>query len=264
MKDSPDEPVTIDCYDYPQYWDLAFRDETQGEADFIEAAANKYCDFPVTRLLEPGCGGGRLVLEMARRGYDISGFDLSHAATQYLRSRLEEHGLTANVFNADMTDYTHQPLVDIAFNTVNTFRHLLTEKAARQHLESIASSLRNGGLYILGFHLLPPDADEEDSESWDTIEGDTTVNMSLVVESCDRRTRLETIRFNLKAVTSSDVIEIETVYTLRIYQAFQLQQLVESVPEFEHVDTFDFWYDIDDPLELNDDLGDTVVVLRKL
>ena len=263
MTDSPDEPDTVDCYDYPQYWDLAFRDETQGEADFIDAAAAEYCDFPVTRLLEPGCGGGRLVLEMARRGYDVSGFDLSKSATEYLKDRLQEHGLTANVFNADMTNYVHCPSVDVAFNTVNTFRHLLTEEAARQHLKSIAASLRNGGLYILGLHLLPPDANEEDSESWDATEGDTTVNMSLEVRSCDRRTRLETIRFNLKADSVADVIEIETVYTLRIYQAFQLKQLLESVPEFEHVHTFDFWYDIADPLELNDDLGDTVVVLRK-
>jgi len=263
MTDKPDDPNAVDCYDYPQYWDLAFRDETEGEADFIEAAAEKYCDFPVTRLLEPGCGGGRLVFEMARRGYDASGFDLTQSATDYLLSRLEDHGLTANVFNADMTDYVHQPPVDIAFNTVNTFRHLLTEEAARQHLKSIAASLRPGGLYIVGLHLLPPDADEEDSESWDAVDGDTVVHTTLEVQTFDRRSRLETILFKLRAETPNENVELQTVYTLRIYQAFQLQELLESVPEFEHVDTFDFWYDITDPLELNDDLGDTVVVLRR-
>jgi hypothetical protein len=49
-----------DCYDYPQYWDLAFRSETRLEADFIEAAGEKYGDGTIRRLLEPGCGGGRL------------------------------------------------------------------------------------------------------------------------------------------------------------------------------------------------------------
>jgi hypothetical protein len=29
-------------YDYPQYYDLAFRSETRAEADFIEAACRKY------------------------------------------------------------------------------------------------------------------------------------------------------------------------------------------------------------------------------
>ncbi len=64
---------SMDCYDYPQYWDLAFRSETKLEADFIEDACEKYCNFPAKRLLEPGCGGGRLVVEMASRGYDDHG-----------------------------------------------------------------------------------------------------------------------------------------------------------------------------------------------
>lgn len=258
-----DQTDQVDCYDYPQYWDLAFRDETESEADFIEAAGKKYCDFPVKRLLEPGCGGGRLVVEMSRRGYDVSAYDLSESATAYVQTRLSEHGLSANVFNEDMTAYVHQPPVDIAFNTVNTFRHLQSEDAARQHLKAVAESLRPGGLYIVGLHLLPPDADEEDSESWDSVDGDVKVTMSLEVETFDRETRLETIRFNLDVQDGPKHIELETVYTLRIYQAFQLQQLIESVPEFEHLNTFDFWYDIEDPLVLDDELGDTVVVLRR-
>ena len=111
--------------------------------------------------------------------------------------------------------------------------------------------------------MLPPDADEEDSESWDSVDGDVKVTMSLEVETFDRETRLETIRFNLDVQDGPKHIELETVYTLRIYQAFQLQQLIESVPEFEHLNTFDFWYDIEDPLVLDDELGDTVVVLRR-
>ena len=35
--------VNADWYDYPQYYDLAFRSETVPEADFIEAACRKYC-----------------------------------------------------------------------------------------------------------------------------------------------------------------------------------------------------------------------------
>ena len=37
---------------------------------------------------------------------------------------------------------------------INTFRYLLTEQAARGHLECIAGSLRPGGIYVLGLHLM--------------------------------------------------------------------------------------------------------------
>src|SRR6516162_1625903 len=35
------------CYDYPQYYDIAFQAYTEREADFIEAACRKYCSFDV-------------------------------------------------------------------------------------------------------------------------------------------------------------------------------------------------------------------------
>ncbi|MHC4406639.1 MAG: methyltransferase domain-containing protein, partial [Planctomycetota bacterium] len=153
--------VQASWYDYPQYYDLAFRSETQPEADFIEAACRKYCPFVVRRLLEPACGTGRLVTELAARGYRVTGVDLNRQTLAYLRRRLTRRGLRATVFRADMADFHLRAPVDSAYSTFDGFRHLLSEKAAKSHLECVAESLRPGGIYILGFHLLPPDASEE-------------------------------------------------------------------------------------------------------
>lgn len=252
-----------DCYDYPQYWDLAFRDETQLEADFFEAAAAKYCEFPVRRLLEPGCGGGRLVVEMARRGYQVTALDLSEPAVRYVRRRLRRRQLTAEVLLADMTEFRCRSPVDLAFNTFNTFRHLTTEEAAVRHLESVAASLRRGGIYVLGMHLLPPDADPSCIERWSARHARTSVHMSLRVVSFDRRRRLEVIRFTMRVRDGKKDLRLRSDYPYRIYTAAQFRQLLRKVPSFELRDVFDFWYEIDKPLKLNDDLGDAVFVLQK-
>lgn len=251
------------CYDYPQYWDLAFRSETKLEADFIEDACEKYCDFPVKRLLEPGCGGGRLVVEMAARGYDVTGFDLSEPSIRYLQQRLARRKLAARVLTADMTTYVPQRKVDAAFCTFNTFRHLTTEESASQHLECIAKSLRPGGIYILGFHLLPPDADEECVERWSAKHGTTKVTMTLRVLNFNRATRLETIRFSLRVRSGSRDLKLRSDYKYRIYTAAQFQRLLHSIPQFELCDVYDFWYEIDEPLPLSNELGDAVFILRK-
>ena len=60
--------LVANCYDYPQYYDIAFQGYTQRESDFIEAACRKYCPFDARRLFEPACGTGRLVSELATRG----------------------------------------------------------------------------------------------------------------------------------------------------------------------------------------------------
>ncbi len=256
-------PTPTDCYDYPQYWDLAFRSETKLEADFIEAACEKYCEFPVKRLLEPGCGGGRLVVEMAARGYDVTGFDLSEPSIRYLRRRLARRKLDAQAIIADMTTYVPRRKADAAFCTFNTFRHLTTEDAARQHLECVAQSLRAGGIYILGFHLLPPDADEECIERWSAKHGKTKVTTTLRVLNFDRGSRLETIRFSLRVRSGKRDLKLHSDYQYRIYTAAQFQSLLHAVPQFELCDVYDFWYEIDEPLSLSNGLGDAVFVLRK-
>ena len=255
--------ATMNCYDYPQYWDLAFRSETKLEADFIEDACEKYCKFPATRLLEPGCGGGRLVVEMASRGYDITGIDLSEPSIQYLTKRLARRKLDAQAVVADMTTYMPRRKFDAAFCTFNTFRHLTTEEAARQHLECVATSLRAGGIYILGFHLLPPDADEECIERWSAKHGKTKVTMTLRVLDFSRATRLETIRFSLRVRSGRRDLKLQSDYKYRIYTAAQIQRLLYSVPQFELCDVYDFWYDIEEPLQLSNEMGDAVFILRK-
>ena len=110
-----------DCYDYPQYWDMSFRSETKLEANFIEQACSKYVASKCKRLLEPGCGGGRLVVEMAARGYDVVGLDTSAASVRYVRQRLARRSLKAETLLQDMTDFKLDQPCDAAFCSFNTF-----------------------------------------------------------------------------------------------------------------------------------------------
>jgi SAM-dependent methyltransferase len=256
-------PKNVNWYDYPKYFDLAFRSETKLEADFIEAACRKYCHFPAKRLLEPACGTGRLIAELAARGYRMSGFDLSESALQFCRRRLHRKKLDAEIFAADMADFRLTRNVDAAFNTFNSFRHLLTEDAAKSHLECVANCVRPGGLYLLGFHLLPPDASEECIERWTEREGPTQVTVTLRVLETDRRKRVETLRVSLLAREREKTLRLRDEFRFRMYTAAQFRRLLSKVPAWELCDVYDFWYEIDHPLKLDNELSDTVFVLRK-
>ncbi len=251
------------CYDHPRYWDLAFADDTDEESDFVEAAVQKYCPFPLRTILEPGCGGGRLLVAMARRGYDVVGCDSSTAAVEHCRRRLSEFPSACSVHVADMVSFRTTEPVDVACCFVNTFRHLLSEDDAVQHLNCIADSLRPGGLYLIGMHLLPPDADEEDEEGWSAEADGIRIDVHLQVTSCSRITRRETLRFELQVDDNGTPLVLHSEYPMRIYQADQFRSLLRKVPAFRLADVYDFWFDIEEPLQLSDELGDTVFVLQK-
>ncbi len=257
------KPIVGDWYDHPQFYDISLCDETPLEAAFIEAASRKYCAFPVRRLLEPACGSGRLLTEMAARGYEMTGIDLNEKALAYLRKRMARRKLAAEIYGADMADFQLLRPVDTAFCLLNSFRHLLTEEAARRHLECVAASLRPGGIYLLGLHLLPPDADYSAIERWRTRQGRTQVSTDLRVIATDIRRRIETLQVSLRVRRGENQWRFRGRFDLRLYNADQIRCLLGSVPAFVLCDVYDFWYEIDHPLELNDHISDTVFVLKR-
>ena len=255
--------LLVNWYDYPQYYDIAFQAYTQREADFIEAACRKYCRFAVRRFLEPACGSGRLITALVARGYQVTGFDLSDPALSYLRRRLTRYGLRAKTFEAEMSDFCLGRPVDAAYCTISTFRYLLTEQAARGHLRCIAASLRPGGIYVLGFRLLPLDLDKEGDRRWTDRRGETKVTVTLRVLRIDRTSRIENLMVCLLVRRRSKQIRLRHEFQVRTYTAKQFKLLLDSVPLLELCDVYDFRHDVEHPLLLNDKMGYTVFVLRR-
>lgn len=252
-------------YDHPQYFDMVFRDETAAEVRFFEQAFTRFADGPVRRVLEPGCGSGRLVAAMAGKGYELTGVDLSQPMLDYLSKRLRRRGLNAELRCEDMTRMEFERQFDAAFCTFNTFRHLTDEKSAVMHLRNVASHLRPGGLYILGFHLIPLDADPECTERWKAQHGGTTVHVTLKVIDFNRKTRRETLRVSVKAEKKSGAIErIRSEFPLRIYTPAQAKKLLANVSDlYELAGIYDFDYDIDEERVFDNDLTDALFVLKR-
>ena len=163
-----------------------------------------------------------------------------------------------------MSDFRLSRPVDAAYCTVNTFRHLLTEQAARGHLRCIAGSLRPGGIYVLGLHLLPLDVDKEDVLRWTTRRGKTKVTVTLRVLRIDLRRRLENFRVSLLVrQRGPKEVRLRHEFQIRTYTARQFRRLLDSVPSLELCDVYDFRYDIEYPLSLNDEMAYSVFVLRR-
>lgn len=162
-----------------------------------------------------------------------------------------------------MTDFRLPHRVDVATCTFDTFRHLTTESAAVAHLQCVARALRVGGIYILGLHLLPPDAAEECCERWSATRGQVKVSFTLRVMATNRRARLEQMRTVMRVRRPTGSFRLATEFPLRMYTARQFRGLVAKVPQLEWCGTFDFWYDIDEPLTLTDDNSDSVFILRR-
>jgi SAM-dependent methyltransferase len=257
------ETVQANLYDYPKYYDLAYGSDWKAEIDFLQACFQKYARRPVRRVFEPACGTGRLLFRLARAGYDTSGIDLNPKAVDFCNRRLARHGLPPAARLGDMTDFTLPRRVDAAFNAINSFRHLATERAARSHLECVAAALGKGGLYILGLHLSPTAAAPLEAESWASRRGQLSVLSRLWVVERDPRRRIERVGMTYDVYTPSRQFRIAGEATFRTYTAAQMNRLLRDVPQFEITSVHDFSYDVNRPIRIDRTTEDVVYVLRR-
>ncbi|WP_436717005.1 class I SAM-dependent methyltransferase [Roseiconus lacunae] len=258
------EELNESIYDHPKYYDLVFGADCAAETKFILGCAKRYMKKAANRFFEPACGTGRLLYHLARQGYEVDGLDLNPKAIEFCNERFRKHGFDFRAFVADMSDFRVKRKSDVAFNTINSFRHLSTEAAARGHMESMAGAVRVGGLYLLGVHLTPTEAEPSEGESWSARRGHLTVNTHMWTNSRDPKKRVERfgIRFDIHKPSGSSRINDELV--LRSYTKAQMARLIKHSGKWEVVATYDFGYDLSDPIEVDETTEDVVYVLKRV
>jgi SAM-dependent methyltransferase len=255
--------ASANLYDYPRYYDLVFGSDWKAEFDFLRGVFDTYVPLQVRRLFEPACGTGRLVFRLAQAGYEVSGLDLNPRAVAYCNRRLAKHGLPQSAFVGDMADFRLPRRIDAAFNTINSFRHLLSEEAARSHLRCVAAALRKGGVYVLGLHLTPTLGAPLDEEQWSARRGHLAITTRLETFDLDLRQRTERCRMEINVYTPTQQRRIVDELIFRTYTATQMRKLLAGVPELELIAAHDFQYRIDAPTHIAADTQDVVLILQK-
>ncbi len=249
-------------YDYPKYYDLVYGSDWKAEVDFLEYCIDAFVPHKVKRLFEPACGTGRLMFRMSKQGYRVQGLDLNEKAVDFCNQRLERHGFADRAFVGDMCDFELKKKFDVGFNTINSFRHLLSEAEAASHLQCMADNMNVGGIYVLGLHLLPLGQHECEGEYWTAQRGMLAINTRMWQIELDIKKRIETFRLEFDVYTPTDIQKIGDDVAFRTYTKPQILSLVRRSP-FEIAGVYDFAYDFENPAELNDKTEDVVLILQK-
>jgi len=255
--------VAASIYDYPKYYDLLFGSDVAAEFRFLNACFAEHAGMDVKRVFEPACGTGRLLIKLAKSGYEVAGNDLNSKAVDFCNDRLRKYGLNETVVVGDMSDFRVRKKFDASFNMINSFRHLATESQARSHLECMARALNKGGLYVLGIHLEPTSCPPMQEESWSARRGSLVVNSYMWSKGIDRKKRLEHLGLNIDVHTPTKQLRIVDHMEYRTYKHSQFLSLLNSVPGLEIAETYDFSYNIREPHVVSGMTEDVVFVLRR-
>jgi SAM-dependent methyltransferase len=128
------------------YQPVLTHERTVREVDFIE----KTLALPKgAKILDLCCGHGRHLIELACRGYEMTGLDLTSVFLDVAREEADRRGLNVRLELRDMRDIRFVNEFDAVINVFTAFGYLESDEEDQKVLEAVARALKSGGLFLM-------------------------------------------------------------------------------------------------------------------
>ncbi len=133
--------------DYGQKYDNeCFTQGTIGECDFIE---NELRFDKSLKILDVGCGTGRHSIELTKRGYTVTGIDLSESQLARAREKAEINQLQIDFLQCDARNLPFDHEFDVAIMLCEGgFPLMETDEMNFEILKNVAKSIKSHGRFI--------------------------------------------------------------------------------------------------------------------
>ncbi len=175
---------------------------------------------PQAHILDLCCGVGRHSLELARRGFNVTGVDRT---TEYLKQASEkatEEDLDIEFIQDDMRTFCRTDSFDVTLNLFTSFGFFEDKSEDRKVVLNVYRSLRNNGVFILdmsGKEILARTFQERD---WNEADG--------VLWLWERKLSQDWSWMENRWIMFKDNRRYENKLGHRLYSAAELKMLLES------------------------------------
>lgn len=214
---------------YLALYDAFLSERTPHEIDQLESLLHLR---PPHRVLDLPCGQGRHSIELARRGYDVTGVDLSEAMLAVARERAIAASVRVRFLAGDMREPLPGQHFDLVLNLFTSLGYFAEEADDARVAAAAAAMLAPGGRFVLevinGERLMTNFQERE----WFTV-GDVSV---LEQRTLDRRTR----RMTVERTVNRNGDDETNRHVIRLYGRQEITTLLEMAG-FRTIDLFGDW-----------------------
>jgi 2-polyprenyl-3-methyl-5-hydroxy-6-metoxy-1,4-benzoquinol methylase len=129
-----------------KYDNESFAQGTIGECDFIEKEINHN---KTLKIIDIGCGTGRHSIELSKRGYSMTGIDLSESLLEKAREKSNQNSLNVDFQRHDARNLPFEKQFDIAIMMCEGgFPLMETDEMNYEILKNVSKSLKENAKFI--------------------------------------------------------------------------------------------------------------------
>lgn len=123
------------------------------------------------RVIDVCCGSGHVTKELVRRGYRVTGIDISAGLIEIARQQMPDVDWRV----ADARSFTVTERYAAALSTFDSLNHILELSGLESVFASVYRALRPGGLFVFDMNL--QEAFRADLRGWAVDAGDESVSL---------------------------------------------------------------------------------------
>ncbi len=217
---------------YAQYYDDMYKNKSyEEETDLIESVFTKFSSIPVKKVLSLGCGTGTYEILMAKRGYEITGVDISAEMLKQAREKIEAAGFADKIklVEGDIRSMSFLGSFDATIMMFNIAGYIHTPQDLTAVASSVSSQIPQGGVFLFDAWYGPAVVSDPPLDRTKVVEKDGAKITRVTRGVLDTRNKLVKITFDITVVkdgkTSNSVVE---EHPMRYWDVEELEQALKA------------------------------------
>ncbi len=193
--------------------------EYQKRCDYVQQLIEQFMGRKPELVVDLACGTGSVTVELAKRGYDMTGIDASPDMLEVARRKAQQSGQDILFLQQEMQEFELYGTVDVILCLLDSLNYLLHQEDLHQCLHWVENYLNPGGLFIFDINtkykletLLPGNVFTDETEhvyytwenAFDKEDGICMFDLNFFVRENGQYRRFEEVHYE-KAYTRGQI-----------------------------------------------------------
>jgi predicted TPR repeat methyltransferase len=214
---------------YATFYDTCYAlKDYEGEVSYVLDLAQLHADKDIRRILDMGCGTGSHALSMARRGFEVVGFDISDTMIEQAETKIAAAKTTPRfrspvIRTGDLRTYRDGTTYDLCVSMFAVMGYLTTNEDFVAGLGTARAHLSPGGLLIFDVWFGPAVLTQRPEHRCQEFHEGRTEIVRLVTPELDVLRQVTTVHYRILEIQDETVVsDMRETHEMRY---FFLQEL---------------------------------------
>jgi len=219
---------------YADQYDLLYGDKDyEAECNLIEQVFQRDAKDPVKSILDLGCGTGKNAIPLARRGYQVTGVDLSADMLEHARQKanllVDSSSKSPAFFRGDVRSIDLGQHFDAVLMMFAVLGYQLTNHDVLSTLQTVRRHLKPNGLFIFDVWYGPAVLAIRLSDRVKVIPTQDGKLIRIASGTLDINSQLTEVNYHVLKISGDKLVsEIDEVHKMRYFFQQELEMALNQ------------------------------------